>query len=155
MFKDTTQIAIVVRDLYQAMETYVEEYGIGPWEIFNFNPETGSDMVVHDEPVDYSMRVAMAMVGNVQWELIEPLDDSSIYAEFLESHGGGLHHVCVTVNDYDDALATLRSKGHSVLQAGSYKGATFAYVSTDRDLGVITEIVDEPSAAHIPDSTYP
>ena len=29
------------------------------------------------------MRLALTMVGTTQWELIQPLDDKSIYAEFL------------------------------------------------------------------------
>ena len=39
VFTETLQIALVVRDLEESLRTYVEEYGIGPWEIYEFNPE--------------------------------------------------------------------------------------------------------------------
>ena len=39
VFTETIQIAIVVRDLDAAMRTYVHDYGIGPWEIYGFDPE--------------------------------------------------------------------------------------------------------------------
>ena len=39
VFTETLQVAIVVRDLDAAMRTYVHEYGIGPWEIYEFNPD--------------------------------------------------------------------------------------------------------------------
>ena len=38
VFTETLQIALVVRDLDATMRTYVHEYGIGPWEIYEFNP---------------------------------------------------------------------------------------------------------------------
>jgi hypothetical protein len=115
-------------------------------------------MIVHDQPVEYAMRVGLAQVGAVEWELIEPLDDRSIYAEFLAANGGaaGLHHVAVKVADYDGAVAALRARGHSIRQGGQYKGNTFAYMSTDRDLGAIVELVDAPpGVVHVPDAVFP
>ena len=156
LFTETTQIAIVVRNLERSLQTYVEDYGIGPWKIFEFNPSTGTDMIVDDRPTEYSMRVATAMVGTVEWELIEPLDDRSDYAKFLSTKGEGIHHVAVNVADYDRAVDTLRASGHIIRQGGSYKGATFAYMSTDTDLGAITELVNWPAGTnHTPDRMYP
>ena len=48
VFTETMQISIVVRDLDATMKTYVEEYGIGPWEIYEFNPETMTEMTTGD-----------------------------------------------------------------------------------------------------------
>ena len=97
LFTETLQIAIVVRDLDAALRTYVHEYGIGPWEIYEFNPGNVDRMVKDDAPAEYAMRIAVTMVGSVQWELIQPLDDTSMYAEFLATKGEGLHHVGVGV----------------------------------------------------------
>ena len=36
-FTQTMQIGIVVRDLDATMRKYVDEYGIGPWKIYEFN----------------------------------------------------------------------------------------------------------------------
>ena len=44
VFTETMQISIVVRDLDATMKTYVEEYGIGPWEVYEFNPGTMTTM---------------------------------------------------------------------------------------------------------------
>ena len=156
VFTETMQIAFVVRDLDATMRTYVEEYGIGPWEIYEFNPDTVSGMTKDGEPAELAFRLALTTVGSVQWELIEPLDDRSIYAEFLAASGPGVHHVAVGVPNYGEALDTLRSKGRRVLQGGVYNGVTFAYLSTDEDLGVVTEIFDgRPGAEQEPDAVYP
>jgi methylmalonyl-CoA/ethylmalonyl-CoA epimerase len=156
LFTETLQVCIVVRDLQAALETYVHEYGIGPWEIYEFNSANTADMVKDDRPAEYAMRIAVTMVGSTQWELIEPLDDTSIYAEFLAEKGEGLHHLGVQVADYAGALETLRAKGHRVLQGGLYNGVKFAYLSTDRDLKAITEIFDWPTGhTQEPDAVYP
>ncbi len=50
----------------------------------------------------------------------------------------------------------MRAKGRRVLQGGFYNGVRFAYLSTDEDLGVITEIFDwPPGLEQKPDAVYP
>ena len=156
VFTETMQISIVVRDLEKTLRTYVEEYGIGPWEIYDFNPGTVSEMVTADAPGEYSFRIAVTMVGSVQWELVQPLEDKGVFAEFLAAKGEGVHHVAVGGRAYAETLAELRAKGHGVVQGGHYNGVTFAYVSTDTDLGVVTEIFDWPEGlTQEPDAVYP
>jgi methylmalonyl-CoA/ethylmalonyl-CoA epimerase len=156
LFTETLQVAMVVRDLDETMRTYVEEYGIGPWDIYEFNPSNVADMTKNDAPARYAMRLALTKVGSVFWELIQPLDDKSIYADFLAEKGEGIHHVGVATSDYAEALTDLKGKGHSVLAGGVYNGVAFSYLSTDRDLKAITEIFDWPDGlVQVPDSTYP
>jgi hypothetical protein len=97
------------------------------------------------------------MVGTVQWELIQPLDATSIYAEFLAAKGEGVHHVAVGAPSFEEAVDTAKANGRRVLQDGVYKGATFAYLSTDEDLGVVTEVFDWPPdlPRQEPDAVYP
>ena len=156
VFTGTLQVAIVVPELEAAMKTYVENYGIGPWDVYEFNPANVGAMHEGGLPVKRSWRLAIAMVGEVQWELIEPQDDGSIYARFLAEHGPGVHHVGVAVLDYTKTLAEMDARGHEVLLGGPYNGVTFAYLSTDRDLGVVTEIFDgAPGEDQQPDAVYP
>lgn len=155
VFTETIQLAIVVRDLDAAMRTYVHDYGIGPWEIYGFDPGNVADMREGGEPVERSWRLAIAYVGQVQWELIEPLDEESVYARFLAETGGGLHHVGVAVPDFDGTLAEQAARGNGVLLGGEYKGIRFAYLDTVGDLGFVTEIFSgAPGADQRPDATY-
>ena len=145
VFTETMQVSLVVRDLEATMRTYVHEYGIGPWEIYEFNPDTVTEMVKDGEPAEYAFRLAVTMVGSVQWELIQPLDDRSIYAEFLAEKGEGLHHVAVGVPSYGEALDTLAGQGAPGAPGRRLQRRhASAYLSTDEDLGVVTEIFDWP-----------
>ena len=156
VFTETLQISMVVRDLEATMRTYVDEYGIGPWEIYDFNPDTMTKAERDGQPTDSASRIAVTMVGRVQWELVQPLDEKSLYAEFLATKGEGLHHVAVGTPDYREVLDTIQAKGRRVLQGGIYNGVTFSYLSTDDDLKVITEIFDwPPGLVQEPDARYP
>jgi catechol 2,3-dioxygenase-like lactoylglutathione lyase family enzyme len=156
LFTDVVQVSVVVPDLEAAMQTYVEEYGIGPWGIYEFNPETVRHMHERGQPVECSWRLALADAGRLQWELIEPLDEHSIYARFLAEHGKGVHHVGVAVPDYAAAIGELEGRGREVVFGGEYNGVTFAYLETDSDLGVVTEIFSAPPGVEqVPDARYP
>lgn len=48
IFKETLQIAIIVRNFDEAVRRYYDEYGIGPWAIYEFNPQVVKDMIIRD-----------------------------------------------------------------------------------------------------------
>ena len=140
-FSETLQIGIVVRDLEAAMRSYVDDHGIGPWEIVEFHAGEAEALHEHGRPVDRSWRLATAMVGAVQWELIEPLDDESDYARFLAEKGGGVHHIAVAPTNFDQMLADIAAKGQEAVLSGTFgPGIRVAYLPTEQDLGVIVEI---------------
>ncbi len=142
VFTETMQIGIVVRDLAATMQRYVDDYGIGAWDIVEFHPEDIPDLHEHGKPVGRSWRLASTMIGRVQWELIEPLDDESVYARFLAEKG--------------EAVAAQAEKGNELVLSGTFSGYRVAYLATDRDLGVIAEIFNPPADADAtPDATSP
>src|SRR6266566_9713882 len=145
-FTETLQIGIVVRDLDTVMRRYVDEHGIGPWEVVEFHAGEAEGLHEHGRPVDRSWRLATAMVGRVQWELIEPLDDESDYARFLSEKGEGVHHIAVAPTNYDQALADQAKKGNEAVLSGTFSGIRVAYLPTERDLGMILEIFSRTPA---------
>ena len=145
VFTETMQIGIVVRDLDAALRRYVDDYGIGPWQVHEFDPETAEDMREHGRPVGRSgrgavTRFATTMVGRVMWELIEPLDEDSLWARFLAEKGEGVHHIAVATPNFDEAIAEQAERGNELVLSGTFSGVRLAYLPTDRDLGVITEV---------------
>ena len=112
-FTETMQIGMVVRDLDATLRTYVDDYGIGPWQIYEFNPGNAKDLREHDQPVGRSWRLAVTMVGQEMWELIAPLDDESVYARFLAERGERVHHIAVATPSFDDALAPEQARFHT------------------------------------------
>lgn len=157
IFNGIYQVALVVRDCYGSVKKYADEYGIGPWTFYVFGPKTMKDTVIHGKPENYAMRLAVTKVGNVEFELIEPLDDKSIYADFLKEHGEGLHHVAFGVEDYGKTLNFFKDKGIGVLMGGNWQGVKFSYLDSQKELGLIAEIFEPPPGFEFPkpDDVYP
>jgi methylmalonyl-CoA/ethylmalonyl-CoA epimerase len=146
-FTKTVQIGIVVRDLDATLQRYLDDFGIGPWEIHEFAAGASEDFHEHGQPVERSWRLATTMIGEVQWELIEPLDSESDYARFLAEKGEGVHHVAVAPSSFDELVAAEAEKGNDLVLSGTFSGYGVAYLPTDRDLGVIVEIFKAPAEA--------
>jgi methylmalonyl-CoA/ethylmalonyl-CoA epimerase len=140
VFTKTMQIGIVVRDLDATLRRFVDDFGIGPWEIHEFDSESARDLCEDGRPVERSWRLAVTMVGHVMWELIEPLDDKSVYARFLAEKGEGVHHIAVATPNFDETVAAQAKRGKKLVLSGTFGGVKVAYLPTDRDLGVILEV---------------
>ncbi|MEJ7901978.1 MAG: hypothetical protein WKF63_09015, partial [Thermomicrobiales bacterium] len=50
-FTETMQIGFVVRDLDATLRRYVDDYGIGPWGIFEITPENAPGLNHDGEPI--------------------------------------------------------------------------------------------------------
>jgi methylmalonyl-CoA/ethylmalonyl-CoA epimerase len=157
-FTETMQIGIVVRDLDAAIRRYEDDYGIGPWVVYQIEPDDVKAWRENGRPAQPSTRAAAAMVGRVQWELIQPLDDKSIFAQFLAEKGEGVHHIAVATASFDEVLAAEAGRGNElVLMAelgAKYSGVKVAYLGTQRDLGVTLEVFSGlPDGEQRPDVT--
>jgi methylmalonyl-CoA/ethylmalonyl-CoA epimerase len=155
--KKVLQIGIVVKDLQKAMDMYWNIFGIGPWHIVTFQPPALHNTIVRGQSVPFTMKLALAQAGDIQWELIQPLTGQSIYQEFLDQKGGGLHHIACDVGDFDQAVAALQQQGIGVLMSGQMPTDSFAYLDTEKVLGTVIEIYNRPANFNPPppEATYP
>ena len=144
--KQVLQVALIVKDLRRTMQRYWELFGIGPWSIRTYRPPDCTDTYVRGKPAPYTIRLASARIGDVEWELVQPLTGQSPYQEFLDTHGEGLHHVKFAVGDFDDTVAALALEGIGILNEGNYLGKRFIYFDTCKDLGAPIEIVKLPES---------
>lgn len=71
----------------------------------------------------------MSYLADLQLELIEPVSGQSIYSEFLQQSGPGLHHVCFEPEDFGAAIASAQARDLAVVQQGDMPGGLrFAYI---------------------------
>lgn len=156
IISDVRQVALVVRDIDKALEEYVNRLGIGPWWVRLYAPPQLTDMRIRGEEIPYSMKLAIAYTGRTMWELIQPVDGPSIYKEFLEAHGEGLHHLLVRHKhlDFDQAIATFTERGCPPLMEGRMGDSRFAYLQTEGPLKTVLEIVQRAPGYVRPDPDY-
>ena len=158
LFRTVAQVALVVKSVEATAKRCWDDFGIGPWKFYTYDPSNVSEMTVRGQRIDHAMRVGITMIGDVEWEIIEPLDELSIYAEHLRMHGEGLHHVLFGVDSYEDAKGRILRAGFEEMGAGRWFGFPYSYFDTQRSLGCIAEIWAPPSATQaMPphDGTYP
>ena len=151
---DVIQVGLVVKDLRESMERYWKLLGIGPWNIYTYAPPMLREATVRGKRVDYSMRLAHAMAGSVQIELIQPLEGPSIYAEHLAQKGEGLHHIQSRIENIEEVLAAFEKLTIGVLMSGKFGEGEFYYLDTEPVIGVIYEIFRRKSRP-APEAVYP
>lgn len=118
-------IGFVVKDNDATIESWTSFFGLGPWKTF-------------DPPGGPIKKMAFVKVGGTQFELLQPSDEKSLWSDFLETNGEGLHHLCTTTEDVDAEVARLVALGGEVMV--STPGA-FAYVKTKEHGGLILELL--------------
>src|SRR5215204_4649219 len=156
VFTEMMQIGIVVRDLDATIKKYVDEYGIGPWEKHEeLTPENATDLRVYGQPAaPWRIAAASTMVGQVMWELIEPLDEESVFAHFLAEKGEGVHHIAVATPRFDETVTAEAERGRELVLSLEFSGVKIAYLDTRHDLGVTIEVFDQmPGDGRDPDAT--
>lgn len=139
------QICILVEDVKKAMEHYWNEFGIGPWDIRHFTPETARDLYVHGEPVTegFDFICAVTWEGDIEYELIQPVKGKNIYWDFLEKYGSGLHHFKIVIPDDEELKAyvkELEDKGLKVMQTAWIDNDVHYYLDSYDKLGLIVEL---------------
>jgi methylmalonyl-CoA/ethylmalonyl-CoA epimerase len=153
------QVCVVVRDLHRTMENYWSQLGMGPWRVYTYGAPLVKDMTYRGHPANYRMRVAFAQYGPIAFELIQPLQGPTIYDEFLERNGEGIHHFGVFVPSLAQALAEARAVGFEVIQSGRGYGlrgdGAYAYLDTEARLGAVYELIEVPVERYPPEEIYP
>jgi catechol 2,3-dioxygenase-like lactoylglutathione lyase family enzyme len=140
------QIAFVVNDITAAEQFFTEKMGVR--QFFRFNDVTVYEAIYRGQPGDFHIHIALGYAGNSQIELIQHLSGHSIYKEFLDKKGEGLHHLGFIVPDYNKVIADFTANGFPVIQSGrigNSPGVKFAYFDTEAAIGAIMEsiVLDE------------
>jgi catechol 2,3-dioxygenase-like lactoylglutathione lyase family enzyme len=129
------QIAWVTRDLDATEKALTTLLGAKKWVRMpgiHFGPDA---CTYRGRPADFVADISLSYAGDTQLELIAPVTGESIYTEFLDHAGAGLHHVCMEAPDaeaFDAALVDAERHGAPVVQQGVMPGGMrFAYVSAE------------------------
>jgi len=153
------QVGYVVESVDDTVRRYHESFGIGDWKIYTYGPAILSYMTRHGRPTSYSARIGLGYFGESRIELIQNLEGDTVYSEFIERHGYGVHHLGIYVPDIAAALEEARQAGIEVTMEGAGFGLDgdghFAYLDTDELFGTTYELIQRPRRRREPESQYP
>jgi methylmalonyl-CoA/ethylmalonyl-CoA epimerase len=159
LIAEFNQVAMVVRDLDAAVRNYWERFAIGPWRILDFGPDTVRELTYRGKPQPYAMRIALAMQGDLQLELIESIQGPNIYEDFLRDHGEGMHHFGIWIPDIRAAIKEMEARGYVMIQSGLGTGADgeggYAYFETEGQIATTIELIELPKERVATARLYP
>lgn len=139
LWRRTYQVGVVVRDLDRAVRFY-ERLGIGP---FVEGPSADAiDRRVYGklEP-DARLKGRVAQMGNIEFELLQPVRGRTVQRAFLDSRGEGVLHICGYTDDLERDAAIITGLGHPVISSAHFSdGGRFAYFDTREVGGLVLEL---------------
>jgi len=144
------QMAYVPRDFDAALTFWTEVIGAGPF--FVIPSASLIDAQYRGQPTDADFSLALGYWGDMQIELIKPLDEHrSIFNEWRDVGKEGLHHLCILTEDMARARKICGQVGAKVLQEATVPGGTqVIYVETGGGDGTIVEILEiNPSSPDV------
>lgn len=140
------QVGIVVPDRDRTTQLLTSLFGIGPFHFAEWPDRVESKYYYRGVEEQVRIKQAFVQLGDVEVELIQPLEGRSGYKDFLDQTGGGIHHMLFEVKDIDPVIDELAKSGVTVLQSGTgiRPGTRWALMDTQKLLGFLVELRHRP-----------
>ncbi|HSO11361.1 MAG TPA: methylmalonyl-CoA epimerase [Anaerolineales bacterium] len=127
--KQINHVAIVVDNMEKALSFWCDALGMELHELRDVSAEKS--------------RVAFLPLPGSEVELVQPTTDDSGIAKYLAKRGPGMHHICLEVDDVEEMMARLRSKGVRLINEEprtAADGKKYAFIHPESTSGVLVEL---------------
>jgi methylmalonyl-CoA epimerase len=135
VIKRVSHLGFAVRDLDAAVDLYRDVFGL----------ELEHRWIAEAD----RMEAASFRLGDLEIELMQPLEADSPIGRFLDRRGEGVHHVAYKVEDVADALKTARSAGLEAIDSAPRRGGDgrtrIGFLHPRSTHGVLTELEEDVS----------
>jgi len=151
------QIGILTKDLKKAMDAWIEYLKVGPWKVCEISDENTKNKTMNGSPNPnkFKMKVALASMGNIQIELIEPCYGLPLYEEHMKKYGESIHHFKerFSSEEFDQAVADYARSGLGNIFSGDFYEARFVYLNTAPVLNFNLELGNF-AVTNLPEGTW-
>ena len=145
IFANPHHMAIIVRDVDKTI-AYYQSLGMGPF--ITAPPITITKRIDRGQPITSGSSQIKEVIGNmgmVRLQLIQPLEGKSIFQEFLDTRGEGVHHYAFLVDDVEKEEAKFIGMGVEIVSSVRVEGGGgHIIIDTDEPGGILIELVQSP-----------
>lgn len=132
-FHELTQLAIITPDANQTMATLHDTLRWGAFKVIEASSPALFNTTYGGKEEEWSMRIGVTWVGDMQVEVIQPLKGATVFADYLAQRGGraGIQHI------YWERASESYEGAISRFQEAGYKWQQEAQLNAKGRLGVI------------------
>ena len=142
------QVAILVEDLSEAIATWSQFEGITDWKIYSYHKSNTDGLTYRGASGEFEVKLAFAGAGP-QIELVQSIKGPSIYSDWIDARGYGMHHLGFFVDSISDSIEAMRGEGLEPVQTGFGYGLDgdggFAYYEVPGLNDVVVELIEVPA----------
>ncbi len=159
LFEGGDHFCIATRNLDQTLRTWTEGYGVGPWQVFEYD-ESSMTATYCGRTGALPMRAALTTLANgFRIEVIQPLVAAGPYHDSLLAHGDAnhVHHIRFAEIDVDLVRDHLAARGRQVVFDATFAASEPSaprlhgqYWDTAAELGFLLEVAKRPSGFTMP-----
>jgi len=127
VFKDIEKHAKILENLFNIPK-------------FTFLPPFSNMVKLRGKEISTTTKIGFSRNFNTQIELIQPIEGESLYKEFVDQGREGLHHISLFIEDLQLYIDQFQRFGYEVIYSGQIGKRVWAYLDTEKDLGLILEL---------------
>lgn len=129
--KNIEHIGIAVQNLEESLNFYQDILGL--------------EFLKQETLESQGVKIAFLKVGESKIELLEPLNDESTIARFIEKNGQGIHHFAILVDSIEDKIKEMQAQGARLIGDKATEGADnmkIIFVHPKTTNGVLLELCE-------------
>lgn len=126
--KQIDHIGIAVRNLDSAVSLFQKTYG--------------AELIWRRVIVEQQMESAFIKIGDIYFELMMSTDPGGVIEKFVKQKGEGIHHISISVDDFENITKKLREQGMQIMGETCTDEYTLAFIHPKNNLGVLMEIIE-------------
>lgn len=131
MIKGINHLGIVVKNIDEVVDFLKESFGA---------------VEIKRVPLPKLQQISsIVRIGNDCFEIMEPTGPDGATGKFLESKGGGLHHVSLLCDDVEKETEALEAKGLKIIGKMFDQPSKIAFVHPKSAKGILLELAEKSS----------
>lgn len=151
--KVIVQVCLTVEDAAKSVDAYRKILGWDipdMYQITRFSDHTHAKY--YGETTDARALISGFDIGNIQYELLQPMGPPSAWQDHLDQQGDSIHHIAFFVSQIDQVAESFVEQGYQITQEGLFTGQTgkYIYLDTDKDMGIVLELLEHFNSNPMP-----
>lgn len=140
------QVAVAVENIEEVANKIADIFGMEVPEIYDLHESEEYGNYYKGKYTEAYCKLCYFHMGQVDLELLQPVGKPTVSRDFLDKNGGnGIQHISFNVDNMDEGITYLQSKGLELIETGKFPGGRCAYLNFP-EIGADVELLEGSSS---------